>query len=123
MVTFWKSQKNSNGINAPSVVYQIPCGGCHKNYIGETGPGLKTRLAEHKRDVREHRLCNAMVLHMEESDHLPRWEGAAVLQECAGKQLRRATEAAYIRLKETTNTRVGFYTLAKSTAKMILHKR
>ena len=39
----------------------------------------------------------------------------------AGQQLKRATEAAYIRLKETTNTRAGFYILAKSTARMILH--
>ena len=80
---------------------QIPWGGCHKNYVGETGRGLKTRLAEHQRDVREHQLSNAMVLHMEESDHLPRWEGAAMLQECAGKQLRRATEAAYIKKQQT----------------------
>ena len=61
-----------------------PCGGCRKKYVGETGRGLKTRVAEHKRDVMEHRVSNAMVLHVEESNHLPRWEGASILQECAG---------------------------------------
>ena len=42
-------KKKSGDINAPSVVYQISCGGCHKIYVGETGGGVKTRLAEHKR--------------------------------------------------------------------------
>ena len=110
-------------MNTNSVVYQIPCGGCHRKYVGETGRGLKTRLVEHKRDVRERRLSNAMVLHMEKSDHLPRWEAASVLEECAGKQLRRAMEAAYIRQDETINTRTGLYTLAKCTAKLALLKR
>ena len=81
------------------------------------------KTISNKRDVREHRPSNAMVLHMEESNHLPRWEGASVLRECVDKPIWRATEAAYIRLHETTNTRTGFYTLAKSTAKKISHKR
>lgn len=119
-----KSKQKSRDMNTgTSVVYQIPCGGCQKSYVGETGRGLKTRLAEHKRDVREHRVSNAMVLHMEKSDHLPRWEGASILQECGGKQLRRATEAAYICLMDTTNTRAGFYTLSKCAAKMGLGKK
>ena len=118
-----KNKQKGINTNKTSVVYQIPCGGCPKKYVGETGRGLKTRLAEHKRDVREHRLSNAMVLHIEGSNHLPRWEGASILQECAGKQLRRATEAAYIMLNDTTNTRAGFYTLGKCTAKLALLKR
>ena len=62
-----------------------------------------------------------MVLHMEESDHLPKWDGAAVPRECANRQLRRAVEAAtFIRLEETTNTRAGFFTLSKCTAKIAL---
>ena len=49
-----------------SVVYKIPCSGpCKKSYVGETGRGLKTRLNEHKRDVRNHNTSNAMVLHLE----------------------------------------------------------
>ena len=106
-------------MNKISVVYQIRCGGCRKKYVGETGRRLKTRLAEHKREVREHRLSSAMVLHVEESNHLPRWEGASILQECAGKQLR-AIEAAYIILNETTNRRAGFYTLGKCMAELAL---
>ena len=115
--------KHTSGKENISVVYQITCGGCHKKYIGDTGRGVKIRLTEHKRDLREHRQSNAMVLHLEESNHLPRWDGASVLQECSGKQLRRALEAVYIRLEETTNTRAGFFTLSKYTAKLALQTR
>ena len=118
-----KGGQRSKELNTASVVYQIPCGGCQKSYVGETGRGLKTRLAEHRRDVRDHRQSNAIVLHMEETDHLPRWENASVLQKCPNKQHRRALEAAYIRLHETTNTRAGFYTLSKFAAKIALHRR
>ena len=36
----------------PGVVYQIPHWDCSGIYIGETGQAYKTRLAEHKRDLK-----------------------------------------------------------------------
>ena len=36
----------------PGVVYQISCRDCTGIYIGETGRAYKTRLAEHKRDLK-----------------------------------------------------------------------
>ena len=36
----------------PGVVYQISCQDCTAIYIGETGRAYKTRLAEHKRDLK-----------------------------------------------------------------------
>ena len=36
----------------PGVIYQIPCRDCTGIYIGEIGRAYKTRLAEHKRDLR-----------------------------------------------------------------------
>ena len=36
----------------PGVVYQIPCRDCTGIYIRETGGDYKTRLAEHKKDLR-----------------------------------------------------------------------
>ena len=47
----FKSTKNDN--NEPkSVVYEIPCKGCYKTYVGETGRGVDVRLKEtsHLRD-------------------------------------------------------------------------
>ena len=40
----------------PGVVYQIPCRDCTGIYIGETGRVYKTKLAEHKRDLRPENL-------------------------------------------------------------------
>ncbi len=34
------------------VVYSIPCDGCPKVYIGQTGRSLKHRLAEHRRALK-----------------------------------------------------------------------
>ena len=33
------------------VVYDIPCKGCSKSYIGETGRQFEYRLNEHKKDA------------------------------------------------------------------------
>ena len=39
------------------VVYQIPCRDYTGIYIGETGRAYKTRLAEHKRDLKPENLA------------------------------------------------------------------
>ena len=83
---------------------------------------MKTRISEHKRDLREHRLSNAMVIHAEKFNHLPRWEGAVVIEKTRGKNHRRAIEAAHILLNDTVNARAGFYTLARGAAKLGLLK-
>ena len=46
-----KNKDKTGDMVMNSVVYQIPCGVCHRKYVGETGRELKTRLVEHKRDV------------------------------------------------------------------------
>ena len=35
-----------------SVVYNVPCGGCLKTYVGETYKDLKIRISEHRTHVR-----------------------------------------------------------------------
>ena len=104
-----------------SVVYTIPCSGsCGKAYVGETGRGLATRLKEHKRDVRNHNTSNAMVLHMEKCQKFPAWERAHVIEEGMSKSIRKAMEAAHILLDETLNSKPGFFTWAKSGARLAL---
>ena len=46
----------------------------------ETGRGLKTRMREHKGDLRNHRVSNAFVAHVDEAGHLPDWAGATSLK-------------------------------------------
>ena len=105
-----------------SVVYKIPCSGtCNKSFIGETGRGLNTRLKEHKRDVRNHNRSNALVLHIEKCESLPLWEGAEVIEKGMSKTVRKAN-ASHICLQDTINEKPGFFTWARSGAKMALKK-
>ena len=107
--------------NEEIVVYKIPCSGaCNKSYIGETGRGLETRLKEHQRDVRNHNRSNAMVLHIETCETLPNWNQAEVIEKGMSKSIRKALEAAHISLENTVNEKPGFFTWAKSGAKMAL---
>ena len=47
-----KAKDSAEKSSRPGVVYQIPCRDCTGIYIGETGRAYKTRLAEHKRDLK-----------------------------------------------------------------------
>jgi hypothetical protein len=44
--------KHSLDCSSHNVIYLITCPICHKQYVGETGRKLKTRLAEHCADTR-----------------------------------------------------------------------
>jgi len=114
--------KKANHENKDSVVYKIPCGGCHKSYYGETGRGLETRLKEHKADLRYHRMSNALVIHAEKESHLPNWSSAAVVCSNLTKTERRALEATFISTEPTTNTSIGFFKTAAPVARLIQRK-
>ena len=101
-----------------SVVYEIPCTGCSKTYVGETGRGVKTRLKEHKNYVKFHRTSNAIVLHIEECQSLPKYEETKILEKNMTKRKRKIIEAAHIISRNTFNTRSGFITWASTAAKL-----
>ena len=71
------------------VVYQIPCRDCTGIYIGETGRAYKTRLAEHKRDLKPANLAKvddnnfnkktALVKHVITKDHRVDWDHSKIL--------------------------------------------
>ena len=103
-----------------SVVYEIPCTGCYRTYVGETGRGVKTRLREHKNDVRHHRTSNAIVVHIDECHHLPNWEETKILEKNIKKRNRKLLEAAHIASRDTFNTRSGFITWSSIAAKFAL---
>ena len=105
-----------------SVVYEIPCSGCYKTYVGETGRGAKTRIKEHKNDVKFHRTSNAIVLHIDDCQHLPKWEEMKILEKDITKRKRKILEAAHIMTKNTFNTRSGFITWAGSAARLAVRR-
>ena len=73
----------------PGVVYQISCRDCTGIYIGETGRANKTRLAEHKRDLKPTNLAKvddnnfnkktALVKRVITKDHRVDWDDSKIL--------------------------------------------
>ena len=102
-----------------SVVYNIPCGGCDRSYVGETGRGLQKRLKEHRNDMRHMTTTNAMVQHALQTGHCPDWTNASVLHRGMDRRTRKALEAAEITTRLTTNNRTGNIQWAPQIAKLL----
>ena len=115
-------KKKSKKSNDDSVVYKIPCSKCDKAYYGETGRGLKTRIREHRNDLRNHRETKAIVIHADREGHLPDWNNAEALHSNLTKTERWLIEAAYIRTEEVTNVSQGFFKLHTSIAERVKKK-
>ena len=81
------------------IVYNIPCKGCDRSYIGETARPIKERITEHKRDVRLRRTDNSAVAeHAWNNQHQPDWDGVQCLSQERHWYTRRVKEAINIRL-------------------------
>ena len=84
-----KAKDSVERSSSPGVVYQIPCRDCTGIYIGETGWAYKTRLAEHKRDLRPEYLAKVddnnfnkkttLVKHVITKDHQVDWDHSKIL--------------------------------------------
>ena len=62
------------------VIYRIPCSGCPRVYVGQTGRTLAQRLKEHKRAlVSGHLAQSAVAEHAAQELHDIDWEGATVM--------------------------------------------
>lgn len=111
-------EKREKDVNKNSVIYKIPCGGCQKVYIGETGRGISQRTAEHKADIRHHRTSNSLVVHIDQHSHMPKWKDTIIIQEGLDKRMRKTMEAAFICVNEVNNHRDGFICWARSAAEI-----
>lgn len=103
-----------------SVVYKIPCNGCSMSYFGETSRGLKKRITEHKRDLRNHNGNSSLVKHLESCPHLPDWENAETLKVNLSKPARKILESSLIEALPCSNTKAGDIKVAKSVAIILL---
>ena len=111
-------------------VYEIPCAGCPKTYIGETGRAFGTRLQEHKKDVSkfekkpytrstrkdstadQHK--SAITDHVAATNHAINWTEAKTIDRESDKTTRWIKEAIWIRRRgerKTLNKDEGAYTL------------
>uniref|UniRef100_A0A1B0CGI0 Reverse transcriptase domain-containing protein n=1 Tax=Lutzomyia longipalpis TaxID=7200 RepID=A0A1B0CGI0_LUTLO len=65
-----------------NVVYEIPCSGCTKKYVGTTKQFLRARLGQHQRDSRnaaDKRETSALCQHVAETGHSFAFDDARVL--------------------------------------------
>ena len=76
-----------------NVIYEIPCGGCNKKYVGQTGRKLATRLHEHQLAVRRHDQLSLISVHEDGEGHTFNWMATKILAEAKSKHAREFLEA------------------------------
>ena len=119
------------------IIYEIPCHGCKKSYIGESGRLFGTRLKEHKTEVDkvsaksytraqrkasiDEQYKSAVTEHVAATNHAIGWDEAKVIDKEAHKTTRWLKEAIWIRRKgqSTLNKDEGAYQLNNIYDKVI----
>ena len=107
-----KAKDSVERSSRPGVVYQNPCRDCTGIYIGETGRAYKTRLAEHKRDLKPANLAKvddnnfnkktALVKHVITKDHRVDWDHSKILTFEIDFTKRRFLESFFIHNSENS---------------------
>ena len=62
------------------VVHKMKCGGCEKNYVGQTSQWLKNRIAGHRADIRSEEPKCMLGIHAKEEGHRIDWETIEILK-------------------------------------------
>jgi hypothetical protein len=84
-------------------VYSIPCFGCQKKYVGETGKSIDVRIKQHKQKFNQADEQNAMFMHSWNTDHRIDWNNATEIMKCSNHHQRKLLEAKYIKEMDTFN--------------------
>jgi hypothetical protein len=77
-------------MNKCGVIYKLNCDSCKKEYIGETGRAIGTRLKEHQKPQ------SAIGEHVENTGHKIDWDSAKVIDQEAALIPRKIREAIHI---------------------------
>ena len=103
-------------------VYKIPCKGCNKFYIGESGRDLSIRVKEHKSALIKGNTNNALALHNLNTNHDINFKDTSLLFHCNNLKVRRIIEAAYINSNScnTLNLNSGFFNLNNHVSHLII---
>lgn len=81
------------------VVYEVPCGGCDRRYIGTTEQLLKNRLRQHKRDCRpliRNEQATALCAHAANTGHIFRFEDTKIIDGHKNRERRMILEMLHI---------------------------
>lgn len=81
--------------NQSSVVYKLDCS-CNKSYIGQTKQYLKSRIDQHKRDIRNGNSNTGLSEHVFETGHSIDWKNVKIIDREDNDHKRRFLEMAHI---------------------------
>ena len=94
-----------NDEDKTNCVYQISCGECPAQYIGQTSREIKTRVKEHQRVVATFDPTSLIYQHLQETDHVFNWNSSKFIQSDSNNESRRIiSESIYsVRIDNTIN--------------------
>ena len=98
----------------------MKCGDCPNFYVGETGREFKTRLREHKDNVRLGRESSALFTHVRDSNHAIDWGGAGLVYKSRDTNKRLVVESALIKTLPNFNNLGGVSSIDKASSSIIL---
>ena len=84
------------------VVHKMKCGGCEKNYVGQTSQWLKNRIAGHRADIRSEEPKCMLGIHAKEEGHRIDWETIEILKK--EKQLTKRCFLEMTEIQKESNT-------------------
>ncbi|GAB0096540.1 hypothetical protein DMENIID0001_120640 [Sergentomyia squamirostris] len=111
------------------VVYNIPCGGCDKSYIGTTKQYVKERIKQHARDSRppiKEEGITALAAHSKETGHQFRFDDTTILDVHKHHGKRKMLESLHIQenINNVTNRRSDVANLSTVYSALLhLHAR
>ncbi len=89
---FSKNYK-SRSPSSSNVVYRIPCGGCDKSYIGQTGRKLAVRIKEHESAVKNDSKNSAIADHSRNTSHSINFAQHSIIRHESNEFKRKVAEA------------------------------
>ncbi|KYN09297.1 hypothetical protein ALC57_18593 [Trachymyrmex cornetzi] len=87
-----------------NVVYKISCCDCDCSYVGQTKRKLKTRIKEHKSDIRKSNNHSVVSLHQLEYGHQIDWDNINILDSEHSFYKRSISEMIHIKTREMALT-------------------
>ena len=70
---------NIDHLSCNDVMYRINCKDCDSSYVGQTKRQLRTRVSEHKADIKRASSPSVISMHRMDNDHNFDWENVEIL--------------------------------------------
>ncbi|MGL5625122.1 hypothetical protein, partial [Cetobacterium sp.] len=88
-----KPKEKVKTMEQTNVIYKINCCDCDKNYVGQTGRRLSTRIHEHKLAIRRHDPLSLMSIHEDQEGHKFNLDAAEIVARTSTRHGREFMEA------------------------------